>query len=379
MNRLRRRLLAGMATLPAGVRAAAAADVPGTTGAGTRPLVPRPLVFPRDFGAHPDARIEWWYLTGHLDGSGGDAGIGLQLTFVRLRTGIADDNPSRFAARELVLAHAAIADPARGALLHEERIARTGFGVAQAAGDDTQVGVDRWWLRRDPAHGAYRGRVAAATFTLDVDAVPTQPLLLQGEAGYSRKADSGGGPPAASFYYSEPQLELRARIGVDGRWVERGGRAWLDHEWSNALLPPQAAGWDWGGYNLADGSALTVFRIRGADPAGPALNAYACLRAPGGEPLRLASSQVGFTTLQTWTSPRTRAGYPVAQRIRVGARVFETHPLMPDQEYDARGAGGVVYWEGASTLHEAGRPVGHGYLELTGYSGAAPGGAGAPR
>ena len=28
---------------------------------------------------------------------------------------------------------------------------------------------------------------------------------------------------------------------------------------------------------------------------------------------------------------------------------------------------GAVYWEGASTLLEGGRPVGRGYLEMTGY------------
>src|SRR5687767_1078972 len=27
------------------------------------PMIGTPLQFPRDFGAHPDFRIEWWYLT----------------------------------------------------------------------------------------------------------------------------------------------------------------------------------------------------------------------------------------------------------------------------------------------------------------------------
>ena len=25
-----------------------------------------PYVFPRDHGSHPDFKLEWWYLTGHL-------------------------------------------------------------------------------------------------------------------------------------------------------------------------------------------------------------------------------------------------------------------------------------------------------------------------
>jgi predicted secreted hydrolase len=71
--------------------------------------------------------------------------------------------------------------------------------------------------------------------------------------------------------------------------------------------------------------------------------------------------------LAEWTSPRTRAGWPVAQRVSVGGRVFSTSPLMKDQELDSRMTTGAVYWEGASELLEDGRRVGRGYLEMTGY------------
>ena len=57
----------------------------------------------------------------------------------------------------------------------------------------------------------------------------------------------------------------------------------------------------------------------------------------------------------------------MAQRIRVGPRTFETKPLFGDQELDSRATTGAVYWEGASLLSEAGRRVGRGYLEMTGY------------
>ncbi len=40
---------------------------------------------------------------------------------------------------------------------------------------------------------------------------------------------------------------------------------------------------------------------------------------------------------------------------------------MDDQELDARASVGIVYWEGAVVASEAGRAVGRGYLELTGY------------
>jgi len=365
VNRLRRRLLlaAGMG-LPA--RAARAAfDYPA--------VEPRRLEFPRDFGAHPSYRTEWWYLTGILDAprDSQQPRLGIQLTFFRTRPPIDPANPSRFAAHQLVLAHAAIADPRRGALLHEERIARVGFGIATVSAVDTEIEIDRWRLVRDHANGRYRGRAQGAQFALEFTATPSQALLLQGEGGFSRKGPADSAGAAASLYYSEPQLALQAQLSVDGSDQTRTGRGWLDHEWTSTLLPPHTSGWDWVGFNLDDGSALTAFRIRRAadGSSDPAWIAYASLRVPGRPMRTFASSQVRFEPLQRWTSPRTRASYPVAQRILVGSRQFETQPLMLDQELDARTSSGIVYWEGASELLEGGRTIGRGYLELTGYAG----------
>ena len=38
--------------------------------------------FPRDHGSHPDYKVEWWYYTGHLEGSDGRR-FGYELTFFR--------------------------------------------------------------------------------------------------------------------------------------------------------------------------------------------------------------------------------------------------------------------------------------------------------
>jgi predicted secreted hydrolase len=346
----RRQLLVALAALPA-LPAARELEYPAVT--------PRALVFPRDHGAHPEFRIEWWYLTGWLDAASGP--LGFQVTFFRTRTAVDPANPSAFAATQLVLAHAALADPRRGALLHDERIARAGFG-ASAAENDTDVQLGRWRFTR-AADGAYQCRLPARSFTLEFTAQPTSPLLLQGEAGLSRK---GPNAAQASYYYSLPQLFVRARVTRDGRQQSLGGLGWLDHEWSSTLLAPEAAGWDWTGINLDDGGALTAFQIRRKDN-GAALHAYASLRAPGGDVRVFGADQVRFERVAEWTSPRTRATWPVAQAITIDARRFTTRPLMNDQELDSRRSAGAVYWEGASELTENGQRVGRGYLEMTGY------------
>lgn len=39
------------------------------------------LTFPKDFGAHPDFRIEWWYVTGWLE-TNEQKTLGFQITFL---------------------------------------------------------------------------------------------------------------------------------------------------------------------------------------------------------------------------------------------------------------------------------------------------------
>ncbi|UGQ48454.1 lipocalin-like domain-containing protein [Massilia endophytica] len=318
------------------------------------------LAFPRDFGAHPEFRTEWWYATGWLTTAEGKS-IGYQVTFFRSATAHDADNPSRFAPKQLIIGHAAVSDPAIGKLLHDQRSAREGFGLAYAATADTDVKLDDWRMWRNP-EGSYAVDIRAAEFTLQLTLTPTQPILLHGVNGYSQK---GPRPGQASYYYSKPQLATRGTVTMKGRSVAVSGKTWLDHEWSSQVLDEQAAGWDWLGANLDDGGALMAFQIRSRQ--GGKLWAHATWRDASGKITHYAPDQVSFTPQARWRSPRTNAEYPVATRIVTGATVWDAAPLQQDQELDSRRSTGAVYWEGATTVQRGGQPAGHGYLELTGY------------
>jgi predicted secreted hydrolase len=333
---------------------------PGLAAAGYPDVVRgRALEFPRDHGAHPHYRTEWWYVTGWLrDGAGRD--LGFQVTFFRNRPRIAEDSASAFAPRQLLFAHAAVADPARGRLLHDQRAARAGFGVAEADEGVTDVRIDDWSIAL--SGNAYRTRTPAQGFALDLAFAPTQGVLLQGESGFSRK---GPAPAQASYYYSRPHLAVSGTLEREGRREPVAGTAWLDHEWSSEYLAAEASGWDWMGINLADGGALMAFRIRAK--AGGAFWAGGALRAADGRLRILAPDEVAFTPLREWHSPRSDTTYPVAMRVRAGALELELEPLMDDQELDSRPSTGTIYWEGAVRALQGGRLAGRGYLELTGY------------
>jgi predicted secreted hydrolase len=326
------------------------------------PVVPgRALAFPADFGAHPDFHTEWWYVTGWLRTPDGKP-LGFQVTFFRSRTATDPANPSAFAPKQLIIGHAALSDPAVGHLLHDERSAREGFGLAYAKTGTTDVKLDDWRMVRSP-DGSYQVSVRGRDLRFDLTLQPGQPVLPQGEQGFSQKGPS---PRNASYYYSQPQLKVSgtaARRGVDP--VAVSGSAWLDHEWSSEALEPDAAGWDWLGANLDDGSAIMAFQVRTRQ--GGKLWAHAAVRDAAGKVTQFAPGQVGFRTVERWTSPRTNAVYPVATDLTVGASTWQVRPLQQDQELDSRRSTGAVYWEGAVTILRDGAPAGHGYLELTGY------------
>ena len=327
-----------------------------------------PIVLPRDFGAHPEFRTEWWYVTGWLTAPNVTEPYGFQLTFFRSRTDVPNDHPSAFAATQLLFAHAALTDPVAGKLRHDQRIARAGFGIAQASEHDTDVRLRGWTLKREGPAGQHRylARLDAAAqgFGFDLQLAATQPVLLQGDAGFSRK---GPDPSQASYYLSEPQLAVTGTLSLSGRPQSVTGRAWLDHEWSDSMLHPDAVGWDWIGINLDDGGALTAFRLRRKD--GTALWAGGSLRSRDGSVRVFGPEELRFTPLRAWTSPVTHAHYPVQWRIDTPAGGFEVRARLDAQELDSRASTGTVYWEGLSDLFDMqGQRVGRGYLELTGYA-----------
>lgn len=326
------------------------------------PVLPgQSLAFPRDHGAHPDYRTEWWYVTGWLEGEGG-APLGFQVTFFRTRTGTDPANPSAFAPRQIIFAHAALSDSATGELVHDQQMAREGFGIAAAGEGDAGIRLLDWSFERSD-DGRFQTRVPARDFVLELAFTPTQPVMANGEGGFSRK---GPGPGQASHYYSMPQLAVSGSVTRQGRRMEVRGSAWLDREWSSTLLDPSAVGWDWTGVNFDDGGALMAFRVR--DGKGASLYAGGTFRHADGRQQVLGPGDVRFVPRRHWRSPDSGAVYPVEAefvlRLPEGERRVPLRPLFDAQELDGRARGMPAYWEGAVST-----PGGRGYLELTGYAG----------
>ena len=330
-------------------------------GAGpTLALPARVLQFPRDFGAHPDFRTEWWYITGHANS--GTRQFGFQLTFFRSRVDGTQGMASKFAAKQLLFAHAAVTDVAGNKLWHDQRIAREGFDIASASTQGMALKLRDWSLQsQGRTHSA---RLPAADFALNLQFTETQPVLLQGKQGLSRK---GPEEKQASYYYSLPQLATSGSLQIKGQNFDVSGKAWLDHEWSEEILHPDATGWDWIGMNLDDGSALTAFRLR--DKAGNTLWDGGSFRPAKGDVYPFSRGEVIFKPVRRWKSPLSQASYPVEWLVRTPADIYTVRAVIDNQELDSRQSTGAIYWEGLSELIDSnGKRVGRGYLEMTGYA-----------
>ena len=322
----------------------------------------RQFVFPRDHGSHPEFKIEWWYLTGHLFAEDGRR-FGLQATFFRRADGTAEKG-------NIYLAHMALLDVKSGRFIHQERLNREGWDAGAAIGSlDVKCGP--WSLRMDES-GAMRvtGSVRAeASFELALK--PIKPLVIFGENGVSRK---GADPSAASHYLTFPRLETRGALTVAKETISVRGELWMDHEMSSSQLDEGQVGWDWACLQLRDGREAMVYRMRRKDGTTDPFSTLAWTNRDGALQ-HVAAKDFTLSPNGAWRSAQSGAEYPSGVLLSAtdpstGKRVqWRLVPLAKDQELHGR-ITGIAYWEGACRiLDEQENEIGSAFLELTGYSG----------
>lgn len=185
--------------------------------------------------------------------------------------------------------------------------------------------------------------------------------VLQGAGGLSKK-----GPDSASYYYSMPRLQASGELLIGDTTVPVQGLAWFDREWSTSVLPPGVVGWDWFALQLDDGRSIMVFRLRRADGLPNAYDHGVLLDSTGQAVTYLKSSDYTLQPEQWWSDERGD-GWPVRWSLQLNAERFQISAMVEDQVMDTS----VVYWEGIVAVTQNGARVGRGYMELTGYTGAA--------
>jgi predicted secreted hydrolase len=328
------------------------------------PPAPGPARLPKDHGSHDDARLEWWYVTGHLFGASGRSGY--ELTF--FRTGATDEpkdaRASALAARDLFLAHFARTDVGRSRFAFSERAHRSGVEAAWAREGRLDVANEDW--RLVDVGGAFALFAKDGAEELSLLLTPEKPAITHGADGLSHK---GAEKDALSKYVSLTRLKTTGWRTKGGVSEPVTGLSWFDHEWGPGGLGSEVAGWDWFALQLADGRDVMIYRLRKADGSPTPWSSGTLVERSGAE-RTLAAGDATIDVTARWTSAASKATYPARWTLSVpsASLVLDVVPLVADQELVTQKSTGVTYWEGACDVRdEKGASLGSAYVELTGY------------
>tara|TARA_R110002167_G_scaffold364581_2_gene586693 strand:+ start:38928 stop:39944 length:1017 start_codon:yes stop_codon:yes gene_type:complete len=297
--------------------------------------------FPKDAGAHPEYKIEWWYITANLkDAQGTD--YGLQWTL--FRSALAPEDGTGWSTPQLWMGNAAITTP--DAHFVTERLARGGIGQAGVTPAPFAAWIDDW-LFTDTTLSA-----TGPDFGFDMTLGDLGPTVFHGEGGYSVKSTSG----QASYYYSKPFIEISGTLSLPQGDVAVSGQAWLDREWSSQPLASDQTGWDWFSLSFDDGAKLMGFQLRGNDTY-----TSASWIEPDGTTTAMENG--AFQARPLGMADVAGRQVPTSWQVTLPAKSLDvTVRAINDAAWMATS---VPYWEGPVVV--SGSRQGRGYLEMTGY------------
>ena len=332
--------------------------------------------FPQDHWAREGYRTEWWYFTGRLVSENDPRRIfGYQFTFFRV--GLLPQRPqleSQWAASDLVMGHAAVTDLAAEQHLFSEVFYRAipllgGFSRYPdplIAWSRAPTGTDgRWTLSWNTKAFDFSMEDRAQELAFDLSTLPTKAFVFQGPNGFSLK---GSDKTAASHYYSFTRLRTEGSVTIRGQTTRVRGERWMDKEFGANQLSANQVGWDWFSLRLNDGREVMLYLLR--DDQGRVDFARGSLVSRTGEVRYLETGDWTVQSSRTWKSRETGAEYPAGWTVRLPDVDLEmvVLPELADQENRSRIVEDLFYWEGLVRVQDLeGRPIGHGYVELTGY------------
>jgi predicted secreted hydrolase len=342
------RVIAILLLLPLSAAAQGFAGL-GTDAEGFAVPTPNPMFdFPQDHGAHPEYRIEWWYLTANLTGPDGTP-YGVQWTL--FRSALAPETRDGWSDPQIWFAHAALTTPDRH--LVAERIARGGVGQAGVTVQPFAAWIDDWQMA-GPSFEDMRLTARGTDFAYDLTLQAKGPLVFHGDKGFSVKSAQG----QASYYYSQPFFEVSGTLTLPDGDIPVTGAAWLDREWSSQPLAETQSGWDWFSLSFDTGDKLMGFLLR--EDTGASFSSATWIARDG---TTTAYPDGAFSAQPLdWHSV---AGRDVPTRWAVQLPDKGIDVTVTALNPDAWMALSIPYWEGPILID--GSHTGRGYLEMTGY------------
>ncbi len=340
--------------------ALAGCGVPGVVPGG-HPLAPAssasptvaplpPIRFPQDEAPHGDL-TEWWYYTGHLQGTdpaGQQHSYGFELTFFQVSRG--DLAP-------IYIGHFAVTDLTTGQFHYDQR---SQGGPLQSSASGFHLSIGDWTMQG--LNGSDQLAASMPGYAVTLDLGSQKPAALHNGDGIITYGLIG-----FSYYYSRTHMAVTGTVTDHGTPIAVTGLAWMDHQWGN-FLTSAGTGWDWFSVQLANDTEYMIYFIRGPD--GRAASVVGSEIDAQGQTHQLAASQLAERATGQWRSTATGITYPSGWVLSLPGGQLTITPLVRNQELITVATTGTIYWEGACAVSGtiAGQPVsGEGYTELTGY------------
>ena len=384
------------------------------------------VAIPRDHMSHPDFQLEWWYLTFVLSAEDGQE-FGLQYTLFRFNTELnappsvkvnaensAEVNANNHIAKNWTngqqwMGHASLHTAEQH--YFEERFASGGVGNAYVNQQPFTTVIDDWaWkaaqaevqtgaeskamfpsvlkvaFGQSSTHHPVRinGKipttaadslselndapsVSAVKVSLNLDTYG--PFIKQGDNGYSKKTQD---ERLRSYYYSQPFINAKGTLNIEGNSVRVTGKGWFDHEWTSHLANSEAMGWDWFSLHLDDGNKLMAFRMhamnenmKNSKSKHSEIFTTASYIAENGtkETIDQANVSITPTAYETINEGESARSVPTAWRIQIPEKDIDLsiRPFKESQWNNSL----FPYYEGRVDIK--GSHSGSGFMELTGY------------
>ncbi|MGI9916318.1 lipocalin-like domain-containing protein [Vibrio owensii] len=317
------------------------------------------LTFPTDHQAHPNFRHEWWYLTANLIDEDGNP-LGVQWTQFRFAaappTGEDDVKKTEWQAQQIYMAHSAVTTADKH--YADEKWSRDQTSLAGVDTSPFRVYLDDWqWTSSTTDLFPATLKANSEQFGYSLTLTSSAPYQKQGEQGYSTKSADG---QVASYYYSQPFIDVSGEVTIDGEIHQVSGKGWIDREWSSQFLLDSQQGWDWLALWLSDETSLVVFQLRDSK-TGQASYSSARLMQQDGSGIAISQKDIQLeATNQTEIQGRK---YPTQWQVSIPKQQIEltVSALNPNAKMPLS----VPYWEGPVRID--GSHSGTGYMELTGY------------
>ncbi|MFS1974342.1 lipocalin-like domain-containing protein [Vibrio splendidus] len=317
------------------------------------------ITFPVDHQAHPDFRHEWWYLTANLIDENGNA-LGVQWTQFRFAAAPQESGNSTkettWQSQQIYMAHSAVTTKDKH--YADEKWSRDQAELAGVSTSPFRVYLDDWqWTSTTDDLFPATLVANSSQFGYSLKLTNNAPYQKQGEQGYSTKSSDG---KVASYYYSQPFIDVSGEVTIDGITHQVSGKGWIDREWSSQFLLDSQQGWGWFALRLNDKTSLVMFQLRNST-TGEASYANARLMQQDGSGIAISQQEITLTAInQTEIDGRD---YPTEWQISIPSQQIEltVSALNPNAKMPLS----VPYWEGPIVIK--GSHFGAGYMELTGY------------